>query len=531
MTQSKFPKTRGFLLAIATALGTSLIAPLPAPAQDAEKDDPRLKDYYVANGSYEHVDRPELLQDRLYLNDGTGDFELAPEGSVPEDFLVASCVVAADVDRDGDLDLFVGSRTVPGAYPESPPSRLLLNREGTLVDATGTSAPGLKDAGMVTGATWADVDLDGWQDLLLAVDWGPIRVFMNREGILEEATGAAGLEERVGWWTGIASGDVDHDGDPDFLVTNFGRNNKYAVSSKKPAILYYGDFDGSGKPALVEAKFSGKTLYPVRGLSCSSSCMPFVRKQFPTFHDFASAELEEIYSAEKLAGAMRLEVNTVESGILINEEGRFRFEPLPLISQASPSFGGLLRDVNSDGRVDAIMVQNFYGPQRETPRMAGGVGLILLGRGDGSFQPTAPSQTNFLVTEDAKSLAVADFNLDGWLDFAVGRNNDRTLAFTQTEFRGPRPLKLELKGPPGNPTCVGTVVRLHLKDSLPQWAQVTAGEGYLSQSSAMLHFTLPTGSLPDRLEITWPDGSRSTKPIHSRNRHLRIVWEDGGSPD
>ena len=227
---------------------------------DADRDgDP---DLYVVSGGVEYgADSPKLV-DRLYINEGNGVFARAPAGTLPNVRDSGSCVAAADYDRDGDLDLFVGSRVVPGQYPMSPTSRLLRNDstggELKFSDATESDAVGLAQTGMVTSALWSDVDGDGDVDLLITHEWGPVKLYRNEDGRLVDATKEAGLAERLGWWNGISGCDVDHDGDIDYVVTNFGLNTKYRASAEQPVVMYYGDFEGYGDSQIVEAAEGGR---------------------------------------------------------------------------------------------------------------------------------------------------------------------------------------------------------------------------------------------------------------------------------
>lgn len=229
-------------------------------------------DLYVVSGGVECEPGAAVLRDRLYINEGLSNgLRLAAGDAVPVDGISGSCVVAADYDRDGDLDLFVGGRAVPGAYPLAPPSRLLRNdsegRQPRLTDVTAEAAPGLLDAGMVTGALWTDANGDGLPDLMLTVEWGPVRLFQNTGTTLVEMTRQAGLGDRLGWWNSIAGTDLDHDGDIDYVVTNFGLNTKYHPGFDHPYRIYFADFDGDGHRDIVEAKSKDDHLLPVRGFS------------------------------------------------------------------------------------------------------------------------------------------------------------------------------------------------------------------------------------------------------------------------
>ena len=451
------------------------------------------QDLYVVSGGYEaEVGSPEL-RDRLYLNDGKGGFAKAPADRVPDLRDSGGAAAAADFDRDGDIDLFVGGRMVPGAYPIGATSRLMVNDGGSLTDRTEALIPDAMNAGMVTGAVWSDANNDGWVDLFVSTEWGPVRLFRNESGKFVEATAEAGLSKLLGWWNGISSGDIDNDGDIDYAVTNFGLNTKYHASPEAPTLLYYGDFDGSGEKKIIEAEFENETLFPVRGKSCSTSALPHLGDKFLTYKTFAAASLEEIYTPQHLESSLRLEANELMSGILLNDgAGRFSFQPLPRIAQTAPAFGSALADIDSDGSLDLYIVQNFYTPQLETGRMSGGLSLLLRGNGDGTFAPVSPSESGLLVPEDAKSLAVADTNDDGRLDFIIGINNGPVRVFENQSKHAS--IRVPVTALPGS--------RIHasLKDGTTIIREVHAGSGYLSQSSGAASGFLPAGAESVKLD-------------------------------
>ena len=293
-------------------------------AQFFDADNDGDQDLYVVSGSVEAEPGDVTFRDRLYLNDGLGRFTRATD-ALPDLRESGSCVAVADFDRDGDVDIFVGGRSIAGRYPETPNSYLLSNQAGSFSEVTDSVANGLRQSGLVTSAIWSDANADGWVDLLVTYEWGPVRFWKNEHGKLVDETHSAGLSHRLGWWTSIAASDIDNDGDLDYAVTNVGLNTKYHATKQQPVHLYYGDYDGSGQKHLVEASFEGDVLFPLRGRSCSANAMPFLRDRFPSFQQFAQADVKQIYSEHHLENATRLQANTLESGILINDgTARFR---------------------------------------------------------------------------------------------------------------------------------------------------------------------------------------------------------------
>ena len=461
-------------------------------------------DLYVAHGGPEDPEGDSAHLDRLYLNDGKGTFSAVSGGALPGEALSSGTVAAADVDRDGDLDLFVGGRLIPGKYPSAPRSQLLINQGGKF-----TEIP-LPDLGMVTGAIWSDADADGWIDLLVTIDWGPVRFLKNEDGRLVDRTTAAGLDEWTGWWNGIAAGDLDGDGDLDYLVTNTGLNTKYKARPDKPELIFYGDVDGSGNSHIIEAKISDGKLLPRRGFSCSKSAMPSLQQKVGTFHNFASSALTDLYADSRLEKALRLEANTLETGILVNDgTAHFTWRPLPRFAQIAPAAGVVLVDLDADGDLDAALAQNSFSPQRETGHMDGGLGLILLNDGLGNLEPLSASRSGLVIPGDAQSLSVTDLDGDSRPDLVFGMNDAPVITYLNKTPHNALAVRLVAK----SGSAIGARVTLG-----KQVRELSGGGSYLAQSSTSLTFPQPREDL--EATVAWPDGTSSRHSIPSGSQTI-----------
>lgn len=484
-------------------------------------------DLLVVSGSVECEPGDASLADRLYLNDGSGEFSHAPLHLPPPHggrHASGGPAAAADFDRDGDLDVFIGGRIVPGEYPVAARNRLLVN-DGTGRFEDRADDFGLAETGLTTAALWSDVDGDGWPDLLVAHEWGPVRLFSNRGGSLVETTEAAGLAGATGFWNSIAAGDFDGDGHLDYLVGNHGRNTKYKASPEVPELLFYGDVAGTGRRNLVEAKFDGglSCVVPRRGLSCSSLAMPKLLQRVGTYEKWASSALGELYEQTRLETALRLEATTLDSMALRNDgEGRFSLHPLPPLAQIAPVFGIVVGDFDGDGRPDAALAQNFLTAQQETVPYDGGLGLLLKGVPASPENPVGlaevwPRESGVVVPGDGKSLAITDYDGNGRPDLFFGINNAAPAVLVNEGSGAGDPLVVVLRGGEGNPTAVGARVRVEVAGLPPQTAEVAAGSGYLSQSVSDLFFGWGRRGESDPAEATvkvrWPEGDESSHRI------------------
>jgi hypothetical protein len=480
-------------------------------------------DLYVASGGVEANEGSDSLRDRLYLNDGKGAFTKAAAGALPDVRTSSSCVCAADFDHDGDLDLFVGGRVVPGRFPHAPPSRLLRNDAGRFVDAAAELLP--RDLGMVTSACWTDLDGDGFVDLVVAAQWQPLRVFGNDGGKrFVDRTEALGLANVRGQWNSVAAADLDGDGDMDLVAGNLGLNTKYKASAAKPLRLYGRDFDGNGSFDVVEAKQPGDVVLPVRGLSCSSQAMPFVRERLPTYDQFARANLAEIYGADALADCLELTCNELQHVVIENRGAQCVVRPLPHATQIAPVFGIGIGDFDDDGHQDLVLAQNSFSPEPETGRFDGGLGAFVRGKGAFAFDVVPPLESGIVMPDDGKALALVD-RFGSAAPALVCTTNDgpvRTFVLTPNSPAAEAGrLTVRLRGVPGNPQAIGARVALVVADRVVATREIHAGSGYLGQSSPVAWFAkVPAGA---RLRVRWPDGASTVHEIATTNG--RVVLE------
>jgi len=392
---------------------------------DADSDNDL--DLIVISGSNEFPTNDKRYNDRLYLNDGTGTLSISESFPAPPISTNAVCTI--DINGDGHLDLITAGAAKPGQYPESNITYSMLNSGKG--EFTFEPLPAMDSAGLINDLITADIDNDGSVEIIAACEWGPIRIYRNNNGAIEEQTSKWGLSNHKGWWNSLSVADLDNDGDMDIVATNYGLNTKYKADKDRPELLYYSDFNESGENNIVEAKYEGDTIVPRRGFSCSQLAMPFLKDKLKTFHNFASSTLETIYTPSRLAESKKYEVNTLEHSVLMNEAGHFKLISLPREAQVAPSFGSELIDIDDDGVLDIILAHNFFSPQRETGRMDGGLSLVLKGNGDCTYTPLPHSVSGISISGDTRRVTAIDLDGNGIKEIAFAQNNGPMIIYSK----------------------------------------------------------------------------------------------------
>jgi hypothetical protein len=392
----------------------------------ADLDGDKDLDLYIVSGGGEKQAGDTSNQDRIYINNGKGSF--SKETRLLESQGNGSCVVAADFDSDGDLDLFVGSRGIPGKYPQGGESYLLLNTKDGFVNKSETWAPSFKTMGMVTDAVSTDFNKDGKQDLIVVGEWMAPLFYENTGSELVDVSNEKVNENLTGWWFHISGEDLDEDGDIDFVLGNIGLNNKFHPNSEKPLKIYAYDFDQNQSNDIVLAKNSKYGEVPVRGRECSSEQMPFIKNKYKDYNSFANATIIDIYG-DNLKMATHIEAKEFRSGVLWNEAGQYVFRPFSNTAQIAPVQDCKITDINKDGKLDLILVGNHFDAEVETVRYDAGNGLILLGSDDQSFDPTPVWGSQFYVPFNTKDMTIIP-NYKGNKSLVLTANNNfKVLAY------------------------------------------------------------------------------------------------------
>jgi len=398
----------------------SLYEDVDAVFFDADRD--KDLDLYVVSGGNEFFGDMEQQNDRLYVNDGKGHFTRNVK-ALPNMFENKSVVKPIDIDRDGDLDLFVAGRVVAYNYGASPQSFLLINNgKGVFTNQIDKLAPDLKKIGMISEAIWQDLDKDGDLDLTVVGDWMPVTTFENKQGKLQKVDN--GLEEFIGFWSGISAGDFDKDGDIDLMVGNLGTNTKLRKEANGQLKMWIKDIDNNQNKEQIIGYSRGKNWYPINSKDEMGKQIPsIINKKYTNYKSFAGKSIEELFDDDELEGAEEKIVNTFES-VYLENTGNFTFKShaLPSLAQVSKIMVLRTEDTNGDGNLDVIVGGNFNGASMYQARYDGFFGLILLGDGKGNFKAQVPTESGFLMDGDVRDIQL--INLGKIPLYLVSRNNE-----------------------------------------------------------------------------------------------------------
>jgi enediyne biosynthesis protein E4 len=378
------------------------------------------KDLYVVSGSYNVNADDTLLQDRIYFNE-TGNF-VKRRNALPKEFSSGSCVRAADVDGDGDMDLFVGGRVVPGRYPEVPESFILINDgKGNFRNATESIAPVLKNIGMVTDAVWIDLNKDHQPDLAIVGEWIPVKFFINNHGKLVDESSTFLKNKSSGWWNRIYADDFDHDGDTDLVIGNIGLNCQMKVNEKEPAEIFSGDFDKNGSVDPFIFYYIQDSLSPMASRDEALDQMISLRRKFTSYDQYAHASLKNILSEDQIQQAQKSEAVRFETSYLENENDHFEFKTLPAEAQFAPVFAITSLDYDGDGNKDLLLAGNMQHVRIRFGKYDANYGVLLKGDGKGNFTYVPQTESGLSVRGDVRDVVSIKNNSGNFILFEMNQ--------------------------------------------------------------------------------------------------------------
>jgi hypothetical protein len=431
-------------------------------------------DLYVVSGGARYEAGSPNYQDRVYFNDGNGEFKLADD-VLPEINFSGSVVSAADFDGDGLLDLFIGGRVIPGQYPSAPPSLILKNVGGKFHDITQEVLSNDVNLGMVTDVLWTDFDGDGKVDLIVIGEWMPIRFFRQtmKEGkiLFDDVTQQFGPEHSIGWWNSIYAADIDGDGQYEYLLGNLGRNARWKATRERPLKLIAKDFDNNRSIDPIMFQFLQDAYYAVPGRDLLVSQIPSWKNRFLVYSEFASYTLEDFFNSDDLKGAISLKAETFESSYLKkNSQGKYEIKPLPIEAQFSPIFG-ILQDES-----ELLLTGNFYGNETITGRYDALKGVHISSQ-QGHLKTNSLEDSGFLVAGQGRGLAQLTYHDGGNLILAVQHDGPLKVYSKNQVKTNRQSIKL---GP------LDFKVIITLDDDSQVLKEMYYGNGYLSQSSRVI---------------------------------------------
>jgi hypothetical protein len=391
-------------------------------------------DLYVVSGGNDPSKPNEFYQDRLYLN--TKDGFVKSKQTLPKIISSGFTVISEDYDGDGDLDLFVGGRIIPGKYPFPAKSYILRNDGGKdlslkFTDVTDAVLPVLNEAGLVTSALWDDFDQDGKIDLIITGEWMSIRFFKNIGNSFEEVTRSLGFENHTGWWYSLQKADIDGDGDMDYLAGNLGLNYKYKATKEAPFEVYANDFDENGTSDIVLSYKKHGQLLPLRGRECSSQQVPAIKRRFETFELFADATLADIYGQAMLDKSLHYQAKTfANSWVENNGNGSYELHKLPNKAQLSSINAFEKLDLKTSAGSRFLTVGNLYQSEVETPRNDGSIGMVIESNSKGNYSILDATATGLFITGEIRNVQTIRLGTQGQLGVLFARNDDSLKLFS-----------------------------------------------------------------------------------------------------
>ena len=440
-------------------------------------------DLYAASGGYKHQSGSPNYSDRLYMNDGKGNFSQATN-DLPQNFTSKLCVSAMDYNKDGKLDLFISGRVDPWNYPKPVSSFIYRNDskngKANFTDVTSEVAPELTNIGMVCDALFSDFDNDNQTDLILAGEWMPVTFLKNNNGHFKNITSTTGVANQFGWWNSITAGDFRHTGRTDYIIGNTGLNTLYKASDQYPVYITANDFDKNGGYEAIPSLFLPDTKgalreFPAHGRDDIIDKMPFLKKKYNNYSSFASVTMDEIFTEEQKKGAIRLKVNNSQSCYLKNDgNGKFTMIPLPVMAQVSVLNGMIADDFNDDGNLDVLINGNDFGTEVAVGRYDALNGLLLQGDGNGNFLPLSILQSGIYIPGNGKALVKLMGSKGDYL-IAASQNRDALKIFQLKEKT--QIIKI-------NPTEQFALIKY--RNSKTEKTEFYYGSSFLSQSSRFI---------------------------------------------
>lgn len=442
-------------------------------------------DMYITSGGFQGTRNSASYQDRLYINDGKGNF-IEDSSSLPQNHTSKMCVRAIDYDKDGDLDLFVSGRVDPANYPRPVSSFMFRNdsKNGHVkfTDVTGSVAPALENIGLVCDAVFTDFDNDGWPDLVLAGEWMPVTFLKNEHGTFKDVTSSSGVQNKIGWWNSIAAGDFDNDGDIDYILGNLGQNSFFKASDKYPVNMIAKDFDGNGTYDAFTSVYlpasqtdTSRKEFPADSRDDVLKQMIGIRKRFENYKSFAVAPMDSILTNEQKMNALRLHANYFSSVFLRNDgNGKFTLSPLPALAQTSVLNGMVVGDFDGDGNLDVVMNGNDYGTEPLLGRYDAFNGLFLKGNGKGNFSAASILQSGIYIPGNGKAFVQLKSS-KGKLLLAASQNKGALKMF-----------ELRKKNNLITLSAFDESAVIRYKDGKKQKREIVYGSSFLSQSARFL---------------------------------------------